>query len=785
MVAVGAMLAAIPSGLAQPFVEVGAAAGLRAPHRLTVPTQPCDVGIVSCLAIFTGGVAVGDIDGDGWPDVVLTRPELATLVYINQRDGSFSELSGAPVGDLLNVPGANGVALVDVDLDGDLDLLIARVGFGGPVLLLNHLPGPFEDASVVAGLDGGDEQRLHAAFSLATGDFDRDGRVDLYLTEWTGETRCGGAHERLYRGLGAGGTRYFEDVTGRMGVTLTGLRSPVAWSFAAGFTDLDADGWPDLLVTGDFGTSRLFYGRGSDAYLEATESAGVGTEGFGMGATVADFNGDGRFDIYVTSVTFRIALDWQRSGNRMYLGESARRFRDATSESGTQSGGWGWGVAALDSDHDGDMDIVSAAGLHNQLGAHHSPLVYYENSGDAVFTERASQVGLTNTQPTRGLVVFDYDRDGDQDVLIVRHGDTPLLYRNDGGAALGDWLRVRAQGTRGNRQGLGAVVRVTVDGRTWLAETNSVTHFLGQSEQVAHVGLGAAAQSRVATVQVTFLGGHVVTLENVALNQELTVVEPDLPFPNAPAVVPAAAPDCDGDGEDDACAPDCDGNRRPDSCDVRDGLVADCNVNGVPDSCETASGFERDCDENGVLDVCDLGGEPERDCDGNGLLDACELAAQPWLDCNEDGALDACHGTSCTDAGVRDLGVGGRDAGAGHDAGPAPDASTEGDAGGRRDGGAGVMDGATQDHGSPGSVGLRGCAVGGVQSTALARPAWGLLLAVGLWRMRRRLGLRSWLSWTRAKKGVVSALAQVSQPEQVARALSSLACAMRWGIFRK
>jgi hypothetical protein len=198
------------------------------------------------------------------------------------------------------------------------------------------------------------------------------------------------------------------------------------------------------------------------------------------------------------------------------------------------------------------------------------------------------------------------------------------------------------------------MVRVTVDGRTRLAETNSVTHFLGQSEQVAHVGLGAAEQSRVATVQVTFLGGHVVTLDNVALNQELTVLEPDLPFPNAPGVVPAAAPDCDENGEEDACAPDCDGNRRPDSCDVRDGLVADCNANGVPDSCEIASGFERDCD-------------------GNGLLDTCEVAAQPWLDCDEDGVLDVCRGTTCTgvDAGVRDMGTGAADAGSPGDAGDA------------------------------------------------------------------------------------------------------------------
>ncbi|MBP7685403.1 MAG: ASPIC/UnbV domain-containing protein, partial [Deltaproteobacteria bacterium] len=249
--------------------------------------------------------------------------------------------------------------------------------------------------------------------------------------------------------------------------------------------------------------------------------------------------------------------------------------------------------------------------------------------------------------------------------------------------------------------------------RTRLAETNSVTHFLGQSEQVAHVGLGAAEQSRVATVQVTFLGGHVVTLDNVALNQELTVLEPDLPFPNAPGVVPAAAPDCDENGEEDACAPDCDGNRRPDSCDVRDGLVADCNANGVPDSCEIASGFERDCD-------------------GNGLLDTCEVAAQPWLDCDEDGVLDVCRGTTCTgvDAGVRDMGTGAADAGSPGDAG---------DAAAMTDTGSGA-DAAGADAGT-GTLRGQGCAAERAAGRGGMGGATLLMVVVAAVRRRRRTAL--------------------------------------------
>ena len=694
---------------AQHFVETSQQAGFVLAHRDQVAAPACDGNLYACMAHYSGGVAVGDLDRDGWADVVLPRPEAPLLVYRNQGDGTFLEV-GAALG-VGAFPGANGAALVDVDRDGDLDVILTRVALGAYVLLLNRWPLPFQDVTSVSGLTGGDSDRPGAGFSVAASDFDRDGLVDVYVTEWVGESRCGGTHERLYRGLGTSASTYFGDVTKEAGVTLTSRDRPVAWSFGASLSDLDADGWPDLLVTGDFGTSRLLYGHATGRFEESTDSAGVGKEGFGMGSTIADFNGDGLFDLYVTSITHEPVRP--ESGNRLYLNLGNRSFRDATEGSGAFSGGWGWGVAAFDADHDGDLDIVSAAGLHHQQGATADPLRYFENAGDGTFTQRADEVGLVNSHPTRGLVVFDYDRDGDQDVFIVRHGETPLLYRNDGGAAQGDWLRVRAQGTRGNRQGLGAMVRVTVDGRTRLAETNSVTHFLGQSEQVAHVGLGAAEQSRVATVQVTFLGGHVVTLDNVALNQELTVLEPDLPFPNAPGVVPAAAPDCDENGEEDACAPDCDGNRRPDSCDVLDGRVADCNANGVPDSCEIASGFERDCD-------------------GNGLLDTCEVAAQPWLDCDEDGVLDVCRGTTCTgvDAGVRDMGTGAADAGSPGDAG---------DAAAMTDTGSGA-DAAGADAGT-GTLRGQGCAAERAAGRGGMGGATLLMVVVAAVRRRRRTAL--------------------------------------------
>ncbi|MBK6575626.1 MAG: CRTAC1 family protein [Sandaracinaceae bacterium] len=713
---------ALPA-LGQPFVEVAQSAGLVLPQRVGLWEGDCSGGLLSCLGVFTGGVAVGDLNGDGYPDLVFTRPNATTLVYINAHDGTFVDHTADHGFGV--VPGANGVALADLDNDGDPDVIITVLGWGHHRVFENRWPEPWVDVPGSAGLRAGSALLLRSGFGLGLGDFDRDGSVDVFATEWIGPTACGRSHARLYQNTGAGGIA-FTDVTERAGVTLERADNPFAWSFGAGFTDFDEDGWPDLLVTSDARTSRLFFGGPGGEFTDHTRTSGVATEFNGMGSTVADFDGDGRLDLFVSAITPERSNP--TGGHRLYLYAGERRFLDATDAGQVRFGGWGWGVAALDGDHDGDQDMAMVTGLPSPSSAV-DPIRYWQNQGDATFEEIAQDVGLLDTEPGMGLAVLDYDVDGDQDIVIVRNGRTPLLYRNDGGVALGEYLRVRARGTRGNRDALGAVVRVTVDGRERVAEIASVSHFLGQSERVAHFGLGTSPATRTARVHVRFLGGHEVTMEGVALNQEVLVTEPDLPFPSPPSVVPATPRDCNGDGEADACAVDCDENGSPDSCDVETGAVPDCNGNGVPDSCEIRSHFVTDCDENGVPDVCDVDVQPARDCDDDALLDVCEIALRPWLDCNADGVLDVCRGTTCTgvDGGIRDMGTGAPDAGSVGDAGMARDAATMMDTGS-------AADAARTDAGT-GTLRGQGCAAGLAEGPGDAR---GVLLLVAATALRRR-----------------------------------------------
>jgi len=536
------MLGLLSSGesLSQPtFSDVTVAAGL----SYTQHTGQSPPNCVFWFSEFqhdcetdrlTGGAAVGDFDDDGWLDLYVTRLDAPDILFRNEGDGTFEDATVAAGLSTFDLD-SNGAAFADIDRDGDLDLFVTVLGVAGdPVnsryyLFVNQGDGTFVEDAVARGtaITPGTQ---HRGFSVEFGDYDRDGWIDLHVGEWI--PVLGSPASRLLRNLGDSSPGHFEDTTVASGVLI-----PETDAFASTFVDLDDDGWLDLAIAADFGTSKLFWNDGDGTFTEGTVAAGVGTDENGMGSTFGDYDGDGDLDWFVTAI-WDVAstcnsqpCNWGYTGNRLYRNDGSRSFGDATDTAGVRAGFWGWGTAFFDYDNDGDLDLVMTNGVDFPVATpdaafNNDPMRFWENDGLGVYTERSLVVGLTDNRSGKGLVVFDYDDDGDLDLFIVNNASGPILYRNDGGNAA-DWLRVETVGTDSNIEGLGAkvVVQEVALGPTQVRQIGVSTHFLGQSERAAHFGLGGGSGG-VHAVTITWPSGQVQEFSNVTRNSTLVAVEP-------------------------------------------------------------------------------------------------------------------------------------------------------------------------------------------------------------------------------------------------------------------
>ncbi len=470
---------------------------------------------------FLGAAAVADYDADGWPDVYVTRMERTGRLMRNLGDGTFADVT-LEVG-LASAPRAGGIAWVDIEGDGDLDLMLT--GFGGLShrLYVNDGHGQFADEAARRGVEFR-ASRQHTSTSIAVGDYDRDGYVDMFISQWRSTPVMGPApdYNRLLRNRGAEAPGYFEDVTAEQGLDFQAVADavgtvPGAYVFAPALVDLDDDGWLDLAVAADHRTSRLFW-NDAGSFVDGTEASGVGTDKHGMGSAFGDYDGDGDLDWFVTA----IELADGTGGNRMYRNDGARLFADVTDVLGVRNGGWGWGAAFFDSELDGDLDLVMTAGWPN-LYFGQDPVRLWRNDGPgAQWPETTAAQNLLFDDNGRGIVTFDYDRDGDLDVFVLANSDPPVLFRND--TEGGRWLVVDPVGEAANTQALHAVVRVRVDeDGPWQTRHIGVgSQFHGQGETEAHFGLGAEPL-RVHRVEVTWPSGATASLQDVPVDQRLTL----------------------------------------------------------------------------------------------------------------------------------------------------------------------------------------------------------------------------------------------------------------------
>ena len=466
------------------------------------------------------GCAFLDYDGDGWQDILLIngmdwpghKRQRSTLkLYRNNRNGTFTDVTRAAGLDIEMY--GMGVAVGDYNNDGFPDLLITCVGQNR---LFRNTGAKFVDVTEKSGLG----KRLSFSTSALWFDFDRDGHLDLFVcnyVKWSPETdvfcSVDGKHKayctpEAYRGetcwlFRNRGNGTFEDVTASSGIFDTSSKS-----LGVAMFDYDRDGWPDLLVANDTQPNKLYKNLHDGKFRDVALDAGLafsaeGKARAGMGVDVADYENSGKPGVAITN------FDNEMIG--FYRQQNGGTFVDVAAGNGigkVSRNTLGFGCMFADMELDGSLDLVAVNGHIDEtvrnvrnVGYAQSPELFL-NQGRGTFVDVAAEVGGGFAKPKvgRGVAYGDFDRDGDLDVLLTTNNGPAFLFRND---LNGDnrSIRFKLTGTKSNRDAIGAVVRIFYNGISQMRMVKSGSSYLSQSELPVTFGLGRHDQVERAVIE--------------------------------------------------------------------------------------------------------------------------------------------------------------------------------------------------------------------------------------------------------------------------------------------
>jgi enediyne biosynthesis protein E4 len=522
------------------FTEITGSSGIRWRHS---SGESSDRLLIEAMG---GGVAFVDFDNDGWLDIFLvtggetphgrnSAPPRNAL-YRNLGNGRFEDVAAKAGVDRIPFYGM-GVAAADYDNDGFPDLYVT--GYPSSALFHNNGDGTFTDVTEKAGVRNAGKFAASAAWL----DYDRDGRLDLFVANYVkfsvdgpqhcayegrptycAQTEYEGDAPRLYHNNGDG---TFTDVTARAGLSKLAGRA-----LGVVAIDVDDDGWPDLFVARDASPNLLLINKHDGTFVDAGLNAEValnmdGNARAGMGVDAGDLNGDGRPDFVVTN--------FNDEHHALFLNPGHFPFEERTVESGLASltrSFVGWGTHFIDYDNDGNLDLVIVSGHLNEViertrhdVSYREPPLLLANSG-GVFRNMEKLAGPVFQQKfrARGLAVGDVDNDGRTDLIFTCLNDAPVLLRNTWTQA-GSWVGLQLEGTRSNRDAIGAKVVVPLGARKLVRWITGGGSYLSSHDRRLIFGLGPDAPHTV-SAEIHWPSGQVQSVSDLAVNSYHKITEP-------------------------------------------------------------------------------------------------------------------------------------------------------------------------------------------------------------------------------------------------------------------
>lgn len=521
------------------FVEVSDQAGVHFRHEnFHTPAK-------YLVETMGSGAAFLDFDRDGQLDLYLVNgaplrsgqaPGPGNRLYRNRGDGRFEDVTQRS--GTSDKGYGMGVAVGDIDNDGWPDLYVTN--FGRNVLFHNLGNGTFEDISSKAGVDD-------PGWGASAGffDYDRDGHLDLYVTNYldysleaniicrdygmTEQSYCHpdhfpGASDLLYRNKGDG---TFENVSRQAGIA-----NPEGKGLGVTLLDLDRDGWTDIYVANDSIGNFLYRNNRNGTFTDVSLPSGTGFNGdgrpeAGMGVDADDITGDGFPELLVTNLDFE--------SNTLYVRQGDWLFEDQTSQRGLAQPGFlkvGFGTCFLDFDNDSDLDLFVANGhILDNISLRRPELSYpqannlYSNEG-GIFRDISESLGsgLALQAVSRGVACGDYDNDGDLDLLVNNCNQGAHLLRNEGGNRQ-NWVLLELEGVRSNRDGAGTAIEVEFDEKRLFFQRKGGGSYLSANDHRIHISVGSSGM--ISRLRLRWPSGVIQELKEVGVNRVLKVREPE------------------------------------------------------------------------------------------------------------------------------------------------------------------------------------------------------------------------------------------------------------------